>query len=217
MRIKTPIALAIAALLLTPCSLLFVQAAEAQAGPNAQSTGVASNATEEAARMVPANAIFLSSIDSQKLAVGTQVKVKLQSQVRLNNGSVLPGGTVLVGQVVEDTTQTGKAKLAVRFTEADLKKGQTVPIKVTIFNLFQAPSDTVNVGDTTIPPGWDKQALGVNHADVVPGIDLHSSIDNPNSGVFVSTKKSNIKLSSNYGVSLAIAPRSSSEQSASGY
>jgi hypothetical protein len=98
-----------------------------------------------------------------------------------------------------------------------LKKGQTVPIKVTIFNLFQAPSETSNVDNTTIPPGWDKQALGINQADVIPGIDLHSSIDNPNSGVFVSTKKSDIKLSSNYGVSLAIAPRSSSEQSASGY
>jgi hypothetical protein len=166
--------------------------------------------------MVPAKAIFVSDVDSQKLTVGSQVKVKLQSQVRLNNGPVLPNGTVLVGQVVDDTTQTGSAKLALRFSEADLKGGQTVPIKATIFNIFEAPSETAVIDQANAPKAWDKQALGVNQANVISGIDLHSNIDSPYSGVFIANKKANVKLSSNIGISLAIAPRSSA-QTANGF
>jgi hypothetical protein len=206
MNIKNTAALAIAALLIAPSSFLFAQSAD-----------VAASATQEASKMVPANAVFLSNVDSQKLTAGTQIKVKLQSQVRLSNGPVLPNGTVLVGQVVDDTTQTGKAKLALRFTEADLKGGQTVQIKATIFNVFQAASETSVVDEANEPMGWDKKAVGVNQPDVVPGIDLHSSIDSPNSGVIVSTKKADIKLSSNTAIALAIAARSSAQDSANGY
>jgi hypothetical protein len=206
MNAKNTAALAIAALLIAPTSFLF-----------AQSTDAAAGATQEAAKMVPANAIFLSNLDSQKLTAGTQVKVKLQSQVRLNGGPVLPNGTVLVGQVVDDSTQTGKAKLALRFSEADLKGGKTVPIKATIFNLFQAPSETAVIDQSQVPMSWDTKSLGVDQANVVPGVDLHSSIDSPNSGVIVSTKKADIKLSSDLGLALAIAPRSSAQDSANGY
>jgi hypothetical protein len=182
MNFKNTAALAIAALILAPSSFLFAQSADA-----------AASTSQEAAKMVPATAIFLGNVDSQKLTAGTPVKVKLQSQVRLNGGPVLPNGTVLVGQAVDDTTQTGKSKLALRFTEADLKGGQAVPIKVTIFNVFEAPSETSVIDQAAVPMGWDKKALGVNQAEVVPGIDLHSSIDSPNSGVIVSNKKSDIK------------------------
>jgi len=146
------------------------------------------------------------------------VKVKLQKEVRLNNGPVLPGGTILVGQVVDDTTATGKAKLALRFTEADLKGGQPVPVKVTIFGLFQLPSDTAVTDNFSAPSRWDNKTLGVNQADVAPGIDLHSTIDSPNSGVFVSTKKDTVKISGDHGISFAIAPRSGvADQNANGY
>ena len=197
--------LAIAALFLASSSLLFAQS-DAVAG-----------ATQEAAKMVPANAIFLSNIDSQKLTAGTAVKVKLQGQVHLGNGPVLPAGTILSGQVVEDASQTGKAKLALRFTQAEVKKGQPLPIKVTIFNVFQAPSETSVTDNFSIPNGWDKHALGIDQVDALPGIDLHSSIDSPNSGVLVSNKKSDLKLSPAYGISLAIAPRGTSGESANGY
>jgi hypothetical protein len=201
-------AAALAALLLASASIL----------AQAPSTATASSAAEEAAKMVPATAVFLSNVDSQKLKAGTPVKVKLQKEVRLANGPALPGGTVLVGQVVDDTAATGKAKLALRFTEAELKGGQTVPVKVTIFGLFQLPSDTAVTDNFSAPRPWDKQSLGVNQADVAPGIDLQSTIESPNSGVFVSTKKDAVKTSGDHGISFAIAARSSAaDQNAYGY
>ena len=39
------------------------------------------------------------------------------------------------------------------------------------------------------------------------GVDLHSKIADSNSGVFVSTKKDDVKLPRGYGIALAIAPR----------
>jgi hypothetical protein len=206
MNIKTPAALAIAALLLTPSALLFAQSAT-------------TDASQEASKMVPAKVVFLSTIDSAKSTSGTQVKVKLQGKVSLENGPVLPSGTVLVGQIVDDATQSGKAKLALRFTEADLKNGQIVPIKATIFDVHTDTTENAvgsyNVSGMSL--GWDKGTLGVNQSDAMPGIDLHSKIDSPNSGVFVSSKK-DIKFSPAVQLELAIAPRSgSAEQSAYGY
>lgn len=205
MNIKTPAALAIAALLLTPSTLLFAQSAP-------------TDASQEASKMVAAKVVFLSTIDSTKATSGTQVKVKLQGKVSLENGPVLPSGTVLVGQIVDDATQSAKAKLALRFTEADLKNGQIVPIKATIFNVYKDSTGIVggqyNVGGIAL--NWDKGTLGVNQSDAMPGVDLHSKIDSPNSGVFVSKK--DIKFSPAVELELAIAPRSgSAEQSAYGY
>ena len=148
------------------------------------------------------------SIDSQKATPGTQVKVKLQGKARLENGPVLPSGTILVGQVVDAAPQPGKATLALRFTEADLKNGQIVPIKATIFD--------VSVSGVSL--SWDKGTLGINQSDAMPGVDLRSKIASPDSGVFVSTKKAGIKFSPEVQLELAIAPRSgSAEQSAYGY
>jgi hypothetical protein len=217
MSIKIPAALAIAAILLTPSSLIFAQAAPAQSGADSQSTSAAASA--EAAKMVPATASFIANVDSQKLPAGAKVQVKLQGKVRLENGPELPSGTVLVGQVVDDHSQSGKAQLALRFTEADLKNGQTVPIQATIINVYKE-SNEIAAGQYNVagsPLGWDKQTLGVNQSDAIPGVDLHSSIGSSNSGVFVSTKKDDIKFNPSVELELAIAPRgAASGQSASG-
>ena len=205
MSIKTPAMLAIAVLLLTsPCLLI------------AQSAAIApSDASAEAVKMVPATAVFISTIDSQKVTPGTQVKVQLKGKVRLDNGPELPSGTVLVGQVVNDSTQSGKARLALRFTEANLKNGQTVPVKVTIFSIRKETSETESA---EAGGSWDKQALGVDQTEAIPGVDLHSKIASPDSGVFVSTKKDSVKFSQGVGIGLAIAPRSGSGQrSENGY
>ena len=218
MRIKTPAALAIAALLLTPSSLLFAQAAEAQSGQ--QSAADIASASQEATRMVSATAAFTAAVDSHSLTAGTQVKLKLQGKVSLDNGPVLPSGTILVGQAVDDATQTGKATLALRFTEADLKNGQIVPIKATIVNVYQQTNEIAagqyNVAAVSLI--WDKGTLIVDQQDAIPGVDLHSKIASPNSGVFVSTKKDDIKFTPAVEVELAIAPRSgSADQTANGY
>jgi hypothetical protein len=216
MRINTPAVLAVAALLLTPSSLVFAQAT----GQNPQAAADVASATQEANKMVSATAAFTTSVDSRSLTAGTQVKLKLQGKVRLENGPVLPSGTILVGQAVDDKSQTGKATIALRFTEADLKNGQIVPIKATIVNVYKQTNEVAagqyNVAAVSL--SWDKGTLGVNQQDAMPGIDLHSKIASPNSGVFVSTKKDDIKFSPAVSVELAIAPRSgSADQTANGY
>lgn len=207
MSIKSSAAVAVAALLLGFTSLL-----PAQSAPSA-----ASDAASEAAKMVPATAVFISTIDSQKAKSGTQVKVQLKGKVRLGNGSELPSGTVLVGQVVDDATQPAKGKLALRFTEATLKNGQTVPVKVTIFTVRKETSETESAEANSIGD-WDKKALGVDQSEVIPGIDLHSKIASPDSGVFVSTKNASVKFPQGSRIGLAIAPRSGAgEHSENGY
>jgi hypothetical protein len=193
---KSPTLLAIAAVLIT-LPPLFAQAPQDQ------------QASQEAAKMVAATGSFTSVIDSQKTPPGSQFRVKVDKKIHLLNGPELPAGTMLVGQVVNDDTQSGTtAKLALNFTEADLKNGQKVPIKATIIKIYKLP-DPAHVDDysvSVIPLDWTPTTINVDQTGVLSGVDFHSSIDGPNSGVFVSTKKDNIKLSPQYGVELAIAP-----------
>ena len=198
MSTKSPTALAIAAVLITLPLALIAQAPESQ----------------QTAKMVAAQASITSTIDSQKMPPGSQFRVRLDSKVRLQNGPELPAGTMLVGQVANDDTQsTAAAKLALRFTEADLKNGQTVPIKATIVDVYKMTA-AADVNDYQTPPAphdWNSAITTVDEAGIFSGVDFHSSIDSPNSGVFVSTRKDDIKLSSQLGLELAIAARNPQE------
>jgi hypothetical protein len=201
MNIKSSAVLAIAAVLIAlPSPTIFAQSSDA-----------------EAAKMVPANAEFTSVIDSQRMQAGTQFRVKLSTKAHLDNNTDLPAGTILVGQIVADDTQSGgAAKLALRFTEADLKGGKTVLIKATIVDVYALYNDgmTTNNGVVTHPLDWNGKTAVVDQVGVLSGVDLHSKIDSPNSGVFVSTKKNDIKLTPSIGVELAIAA-ADGQQSAS--
>lgn len=53
---------------------------------------------------------------------------------------------------------------------------------------------------------WTDATLEVDQLNVVPGVDLHSSIASQNSGVLVSTKKDDVKLIRGSQVQLAVAP-----------
>jgi hypothetical protein len=207
--------LAIAAILVALPSAGFAQEGSVQSGPDSQTTQAASDANQQASRMVPATAVFITDIDSRKMAAGATFQAKLEDKVRLEGGPELPAGTVLIGQIVNDGTQaSGTAKLALQFTAARLKNGQDVPIKATIFNVFNATDD--DSAATASSLRWNRGALGVDQVDAVSGVDLHSSIASPNSGIFVSTKKDDIKLSRNIGVDLAIAPSAAGTQQTAG-
>ena len=68
-----------------------------------------------------------------------------------------------------------------------------MPVKVTIFSVRKEVSDTEST-EASSTGSWDKQALGVDQADAIPGIRLNSRIASPVSGVFVSTKKDDVKF-----------------------
>jgi hypothetical protein len=165
----------------------------------------------EAMRMVPARAVLLRPLDAKDDHSGSTVQAKLVQKVTLTNGTVLPNDTILAGEVtVDDLQQKGMSTLALRFNQAHLKNGSVVPIKATIVG-FYGPragdwhSYPMGTGDQ-VPNSWNDGTLQFDQISVVTDVDLHSKISSANSGVFVSTKKDDIKLDEGSEIQFAIAP-----------
>ena len=169
----------------------------------------------EARLMVPARADLVKSIDARKIRAGQPFEAKLIKTVHLKNGPELPGGTELIGKVVTDRmSNDGKtSRLALRFTRAQLKSGKVVPIKATIVGLYPPVnyySSYLNVG---MPNYWTPKTLQIDELNALHGVSLHSKIASRNSGVFVSKKKDNMRISEDSQFELAIAKRGTSRQS----
>jgi hypothetical protein len=191
------------------------QASWTQAGQDAQTTdnNTAQSATADsaAAQMVPAQAVLVKDVDSRTAQPGQQFQVTLSSTVQLKNGPELPRGTMLVGTIATDNAHaSGSSTLALRFTQANLKDGKSIPIVATIVGI--APPSTyeggINVGDVTPPDPWDGKTLQSDVIGAEAGVDLHSRIAGDNSGVFVATKKSDVKLAASSQFALAIGAQS---------
>lgn len=167
-----------------------------------------SSAQAQAAQMVPAQAVLATRIDASKMQPGTKFRATLSQAVRLDNGTELPHGTRLIGTVTSDSMAQGKAMLALRFTQADLKDGKTLPIKATIVDLSPGQSDYSELMDAANNPiPWDRKTEKVDAIGVLSGVDLHSNIAGNNSGVFVATKKEDVKLRAGSELSLAIGAK----------
>jgi hypothetical protein len=176
------------------------------------SAGGATAVQGDAARMVTAQAGVTKLIDARKLQSGQQIQVVLNDKVQLKNGPELPRGTVLVGTAVAGDAQTGgNSKLTVRFTQAQLKDGKSIPIKATIVGIF--PANSMERNDRDI---WNSKSQKVDQANTVPGLALHSNIPDSDSGVFVSTKGDAVKLMPGNWIALAIATASDAPQETSG-
>jgi hypothetical protein len=161
----------------------------------AQATSAAPDANN---KMVAAHGSLTQNLDAKKATVGSEFSLKLSKAVKLDNGTTLPGGTTLVGTVAQDDTSTaGNAKLALRFTHANLKNGQVVPIHATIVGVAKA--------DGSLPSNWTPSTQKVDQIGVVSDVDLHSRVNSKNSGVFVATKKDNVKLLAGSEIAVAIA------------
>lgn len=189
--------------------------AEDGSTPNSSMKSSADPAAQaQAMKMVPGRAALIQTLDAKKLKPGAQVKAELADTVHLKNGSELPHGTTLLGLVSTDQLQQGNSKLVLRFDKAELKGGKVVPVKVTIVGVFPPePEDgegyDVAAGDQQ-PNTWNPRELQVDQIGAISGIDLHSKISAENSGVFVTTKKDDVKLSSGSELLLAIGPLSKS-------
>jgi len=162
--------------------------------------------------MVPAQAALVDNLDAKKVQPGGQFKAKLSGKVRLRNGLELPSGTMLIGSVATDDMQVaGTSKLALRFSQAQLKNGQVIPIKATIVGVLPSESSDPEYGVTPIDAGdraqtgWNNGTLQVDQIDALSGVDLHSKIASENSGVFAATRKNDVRLLKGSEIELAIA------------
>jgi len=185
-------------------------------------TSLAQSATDQpdASKMVPAQVALKTTLDAKKLQPGATFNATLASKVHLANGPELPAGTVLVGQVTDDDMQVaGTLKLAVRFTGAQLKNGQIVPIKATIVNVVN-PGDVVFDGNSPAPvqstDNWTVSQK-TDQVNVHAGVDMHSTVASNNSGVFVSTKGKDLQLKAGSQFSIGIAAQGQSQAGAVGH
>jgi hypothetical protein len=160
-------------------------------------------AATEAAQMVAAIAELPHTLDADKDHLNSTFEAQLNGKITLSNGTVLPSRTVLIGKVTRDDTQaTGASEFAVRFDQARLKDGKTLPIKATIVAIRRPTSDSDYEGSND----WTSQTLTVEQLNAVSGADLHSQIAGNDSAVFVSTRKHDVKVPAGTQLNLAIAP-----------
>lgn len=168
------------------------------------------NGQQEADHMVRARASLDHSLDADSVRAGAQFRATLSDDVHLNDGVELHRGDALLGRVVTDNMNTpGNSRLAVRFTRAVRKNGQDVPIKATIV-AFYTPGKLINNSwsePEQIPNTWNDGTLRVDQLGVMKGVDFHSRIAGPNSGVFVSMTKNNFKIPAGSEFALAITAR----------
>ena len=66
-----------------------------------------------------------------------------------------------------------------------------------------------------MPNDWTPATVQIDQENVASGVDLHSKISSQNSGVFVSTKKDDIKLRAGSEIQFAIGPAANRQNSTS--
>jgi hypothetical protein len=195
--------------------LLLAQFASAQASAD---NGAATK--QQAVEMRPAPASLTQPINATKVKEGDPVKATLNAKIQLKNGSELPSGTDLTGQVtVNQMREDGKYRLALVFNNAQLSNGTVIPIKATIMQVYGSTTGVPNSAVNYHPMGlnvtqeypiakyWTGKSLRINQLNALNGVDLESSVAGDNSGNFVSKNRGDIKLSPNSVLILAIAPQ----------
>lgn len=207
MKSGVTISLSVAALALASFLANDAQAKDKKNLPATEDV-VSTRQESSVAFMVPAQATLVEPLDQKKLQAGQQFHAALGEKVELRNGPELPKGTVLVGTVAaSEQTAGGGSKLVLRITTAQLKDGKTVQVKVTIVGVYAAGDEAdrqLNV--------WSQKAGATEEENVFAGVDFHSDTASSDSGSFVSSGKSQVKLPKGSGLSLAIGP----EQDAQG-
>lgn len=186
----------------------FARAIQSNEGNNLADTNV--SAQQEAAQMVAATVDLKKDLDARKLHPGDHFEAVLQRDVQLKNGPRLDKGTVLLCTVTTDQLQPGNARLAFRFTRAQLKNGQTIPIKATVVQIA-GPLSGWNTGmgrNVANESGlWSPHVLQVDQMGAASGVSLHSAIASRNSAVLES-KKDDVKLRANSQIVVAISAQS---------
>jgi hypothetical protein len=179
------------------------------ASPSSQSMAAPLAGHHEAMQMVATRADLMRALDSSDLHAGQAFQARLGKKTRLKNGTTLPRGTMLVGKVVSDKMNAdGTSTLALRFTQADLKHGKSIPIKATIVGIYPPENESaLAYGGGPMPNDWTPTTLEVDQIGALKNVDLHSKIASSASGIFVSHKNHNMKLNEGTEFALAIAAR----------
>jgi hypothetical protein len=114
------------------------EGAQANSSPTAAATPV---------EMRPVNGELVGKLDSKSAKAGDSVVVKTTQAVKTAEGTEIPKGSKLMGEVttVKPHSQGNEnGELTVRFDHAELKGGQSVPIQSVIRSVAPSESDAAN-------------------------------------------------------------------------
>ena len=177
---------------------------EAQDSASGRAVNSAS-APNEAAQMVAVRAILVNAFQTRKGQSNVEAfNVILVDKVRLTNGLELPPGTVLEGSASIMKTDADTT-VFIRFDKADLRGGRVIPVKVTIMGIAGPSAENVGDYDDDEIPSWDPSILSVDEMNALGNVDLHSAIANDDSGILVSPRPKDVKISAQSQFELAIA------------
>ena len=116
------------------------------AGAEAQGTETVASAIAPA-EMRPVNGELVGKLDSKSAKAGDSVVVKTTGSFKTAEGTEIPKGSKLVGQVTAvkaHSDDNANGELAVRFDHAELKGGQSVAIQGVIESVAPSASDAAN-------------------------------------------------------------------------
>lgn len=188
-------------------SLLCAGAALAQPPASTQQ-----NMKRQSWNLVGVDAQLQQGLNTKSARPGQIIEARLYRTVETASGMRLDRGTALWGKIerVKASTNHGPAALSVVFTQAQLRNGRAIPVKVTIIGAY--PADEAQLildGDQTIPPAprhIGGRASFVQEPGDLNRISLHSAVKNSDSATF-RNKRGNLKLEDGTFLQIGIASR----------
>jgi hypothetical protein len=125
----------------------------------ARVNGSAIGSRSAAEQMLPVNAELVGKLDSKSAKVGDQVVLKTTESIKAADGTAIPKGSLLVGNVTSVAAHSkGSAvsAMAIQFDHAELKGGPTMPIHSEIRSVAPpaspAMSSEIESGDSLSGP-----------------------------------------------------------------
>jgi len=159
------------------------------------------------------------SVDSKKAKAGDSFSAKTVAGTTLNDGTVVPAGSVLVGHVDSATPSEHKSDstLVLTIDKLQVKGGKEIPVKATIMSVatFEQemggssgnPQDRAfdtNARDSARMNGASDAQSAPTGPHSVPGLTLTSSVKDANSGTLTQAK-GNVHLSNENQIQVSVA------------
>jgi hypothetical protein len=187
--------------------------AQDSAKPAAGNEGTSTQIT-----LTPMWAELQQPLDVKSAKSGDPVTAKMIADAKLNDGSEVAKGSMLLGQVskAEASQNKSDAALTLVFDKIQLMSGKTIPVRTTLVAL-RDPKGTPGPDSILMASGLAVQGAvpsksenmagaqdALPHASSFPQMTLSSSLDTPHIGV-VSRKGKNFKLDKGTQVEIAAA------------
>ena len=168
-------------------------------------------------RMVTLVTNVEKSIDTGKAKVGDPFAVKVANPDKLNDGTIVPAGSILEGRIdsVTPSENKGDSILTITIDKLVVKDGNEIPVKATIIHVaslapiteerpYSEPSSyqRQNIAASRPASLQDPNAPKGPHA--IPDLTLTSSPNDSTSGTFTQAKK-NLHLANTVQLQVSVA------------